>query len=93
MFHASPRRQNSTQDNPTLTIYPTQDKESIVQQHNRSVFVKECIRDELLTFQTTQYHVSRWNQDWAGERVKYAEMLADNWRRLLDQLEGMPLGE
>ncbi|KAF4961062.1 hypothetical protein FSARC_10296 [Fusarium sarcochroum] len=69
------------------------DKESIVQQHNRSVFVKECIRDELLTFQTTQYHVSRWNQDWAGERVKYAEMLADNWRRLLDELEGMPLGD
>ncbi|KAG6018673.1 hypothetical protein E4U41_003675 [Claviceps citrina] len=69
------------------------DKESIVQQHNRSVFVKECIRDELVTFQSTQYHVSRWNQDWAGERVKYAEMLADNWRRLLDELEGMPLGE
>ncbi|KAH7144350.1 hypothetical protein B0J13DRAFT_554990 [Dactylonectria estremocensis] len=69
------------------------DKESIVQQHNRSVFVKECIRDELVTFQTTQYHVSRWNQDWAGERVKYAEMLADNWRRLLDELEGMPLGD
>ncbi|KAF5024743.1 hypothetical protein F66182_3175 [Fusarium sp. NRRL 66182] len=69
------------------------DKESIVQQHNRSIFVKECIRDELLTFQSTQYHVSRWNQDWAGERVKYAEMLADNWRRLLDELEGMPLGD
>ncbi|KHO01227.1 Sorting nexin mvp-1 [Metarhizium album ARSEF 1941] len=69
------------------------DKESIVQQHKRSVFVKECIRDELVTFQSTQYHVSRWNQDWAGERVKYAEMLADNWRRLLDELEGMPLGD
>ncbi|KAK0385946.1 hypothetical protein NLU13_7121 [Sarocladium strictum] len=69
------------------------DKESIVQQHNRSIFVKECIRDELITFQSTQYHISRWNQDWAGERVKYAEMLADNWRRLLDELEGMPLGD
>ena len=76
-------------------IYLTrsQDKESIVQQHNRSVFVKECIRTELVTFQSTQYHVSRWNQDWAGERIKYAEMLADNWRRLLDELEGMPLGD
>ncbi|EON99111.1 putative sorting nexin mvp1 protein [Phaeoacremonium minimum UCRPA7] len=69
------------------------DKESIVNQHNRSVFVKECIRDELIYFQQTQFHVSRWNQDWAQERVKYAEMLADNWRRLLDELEGMPLGE
>ncbi|RYP47117.1 hypothetical protein DL768_006791 [Monosporascus sp. mg162] len=69
------------------------DKESIVNQHNRSVFVKECIRDELVFFQQTQYHVSRWNQDWAQERVKYSEMLADNWRRLLDELEGMPLGD
>ncbi|ERS97412.1 hypothetical protein HMPREF1624_05579 [Sporothrix schenckii ATCC 58251] len=69
------------------------DKETIVQQHNRSVFVKECLRDELLYFQATQYHISRWNQDWAQERVKYSEMLADNWRRLLDELDGMPLGE
>ncbi|RDA93543.1 hypothetical protein CP533_3977 [Ophiocordyceps camponoti-saundersi (nom. inval.)] len=69
------------------------DKVSIVEQHNRSIFVRECIRDELATFQASQYHVSRWNQDWAGERVKYAEMLADNWRRLLDELEGMPLGD
>ncbi|KAH9898965.1 hypothetical protein F4778DRAFT_771587 [Xylariomycetidae sp. FL2044] len=69
------------------------DKESIVNQHNRSIFVKECVRDELVTFQQTQYHVSRWNQDWAQERVKYSEMLADNWRRLMDELEGMPLGD
>ncbi|ORY63486.1 uncharacterized protein BCR38DRAFT_344673 [Pseudomassariella vexata] len=69
------------------------DKESIVNQHNRSVFVRECIRDELIFFQQTQYHVSRWNQDWAQERVKYAELLADNWKRLLDELEGMPLGD
>lgn len=62
-------------------------------QHNRSIFVKECLRDELIHFQNTQYHVSRWCQDWAQERVKYSEMLADNWRRLLDGLEGMPLGE
>ncbi|KAK4164011.1 hypothetical protein QBC43DRAFT_211728 [Cladorrhinum sp. PSN259] len=69
------------------------DKESIVSQHNRSVFVKECLRDELVYFQHTQYNVSRWNQDWAQERVKYAEMLADNWRGLIDDLEGMPLGD
>ncbi|KAI4601230.1 Sorting nexin mvp1 [Pestalotiopsis sp. 9143b] len=69
------------------------DKESIVNQHNRSVFVRETLRDELIYFQQTQYQVSRWNQDWAQERVKYSEMLADNWRRLLDELDGMPLGE
>ncbi|KFY76117.1 hypothetical protein V499_04047 [Pseudogymnoascus sp. VKM F-103] len=68
------------------------DKESIVAQHARGVFVKECLRDELTYFQDSQYQVSRWNQDWAQERVKYSELQADNWRQLNDQLESMPIG-
>lgn len=43
-------------------------------------------------FQDSQYQVSRWNQDWAQERVKYSELQADNWRQLNDQLESMPIG-
>lgn len=70
-----------------------QDKESIVQQHARGVFIKECIRDELTHFQQSQYHISRLHQDWGQERVKYSELQADNWRRLSDELEGMPTGE
>lgn len=70
-----------------------QDKESIVQQHARGVFIKECLRDELLHFQQSQYHISRLHQDWSQERVKYAELQADNWRRLSDEVEGMPTGE
>ncbi|KAJ5098001.1 hypothetical protein N7532_005002 [Penicillium argentinense] len=69
------------------------DKESIVQQHARGVFIKECIRDELVHFQQSQYHISRLHQDWSQERVKYAELQADNWRRLSDEVEGMPTGE
>ncbi|KAL4883488.1 hypothetical protein BJY04DRAFT_206408 [Aspergillus karnatakaensis] len=69
------------------------DKESIVQQHARGVFIKECIRDELTYFQQSQYHISRLHQDWSQERVKYSELQADNWRSLGDQVEGMPLGE
>lgn len=70
-----------------------QDKESIVSQHARGVFVKECLRDELKYFQSSQYHVCSWNRDWAQERVKYSELQADNWRQLHDQLESMPIGE
>lgn len=70
-----------------------QDKGSIVDQHARSVFVRQTVRDELVYFQQTQYHVTRWNQDWAAERVKYVELLAENWRRLLEELEGMPTGD
>jgi sorting nexin-8 len=70
-----------------------QDKESIVAQHARGVFIKECIRDELVFFQQSQFHVSRWNQEWAQERVKYSEMQADNWKQLHEELESMPIGE
>ncbi|GLI74218.1 sorting nexin mvp1 [Penicillium ochrochloron] len=69
------------------------DKESIVQQHARGVFIKECLRDELAHFQQSQYHISRLHQDWSQERVKYSELQADNWRRLSDEIEGMPTGE
>ena len=70
-----------------------QDKQSITDQHARGVFIKECIRDELNYFQSSQYHVSRMHQDWSQERVKYAELQADNWRRLGDEVEHMPLGD
>jgi hypothetical protein len=69
-----------------------QDKESIVQQHARGVFIKECIRDELVYFQSSQYHISRLHQDWSQERVKYAELQADNWRTLGEEVDGMPTG-
>jgi sorting nexin-8 len=57
------------------------------------VFIKECIRDEISYFQTFQFLISRLHQDWAAERVKYAELQADNWRTLADEVESMPLGE
>ncbi|KAK2789207.1 Sorting nexin mvp1 [Onygenales sp. PD_12] len=69
------------------------DKESIVQQHARGVFIKECIRDELLYFQLSQYHISRLHQDWSQERVKYSELQADNWRALCEEVEAMPTTE
>lgn len=69
------------------------DKQSIVDQHARGVFIKECIRDELIFFQQSQYHVSKLHQDWSQERVKYAELQADNWRALSDEVENMPMGE
>lgn len=71
----------------------TSDKESIVQQHARGVFIKECVRDEIVTFQTTIYQQSHLQQEWAQERVKYVELQASNWRALVDEVESMPVGE
>ena len=70
-----------------------QDKQSIVDQHARGVFIKECIRDELMYFQQSQYHISKLHQDWSQERVKYAELQADNWRALSEEVENMPTGD
>ncbi|KJF61374.1 sorting nexin Mvp1 [Coccidioides immitis RS] len=69
------------------------DKASIVQQHARGVLIKECVRDELYIFQRSQYHISRLHQDWSQERVKYAELQADNWRALCEEVEAMPTGD
>ena len=69
------------------------DKESIVQQYARGVFIKECVRDEIVTFQSTIYAITRLHQEWSQERVKYAELQASNWRNLVDQVESMPMGE
>ncbi|PNS19295.1 hypothetical protein CAC42_2472 [Sphaceloma murrayae] len=76
-----------------LEVSITNDKQSIVDQHARGVFIKECVRDELVYFNRSQYHVSRMHQDWSQERVKYSELAADNWRGLADEVEGMPTGD
>lgn len=55
--------------------------------------MKECIRDELLFFQESQFHVGRLHQDWSQEHVKYAELHADNWRALSEEIESMPHGD
>ncbi|KAK6350212.1 Sorting nexin mvp1 [Orbilia brochopaga] len=69
------------------------DRESIVRQRARGVLIKECVRDELVFFQGSQYHVSRLHQDWAQERIKYAELYADNWKTLGNAVDAMPLAE
>lgn len=67
-----------------------QDKESIVAQHARGVFIRECVRDELRYFvEASVPAVGRLVQDWSGERVKFAELQAGCWRGLVDEVEGM----
>jgi sorting nexin-8 len=64
-----------------------------VNQHARGVFIKECIKDELVFFQQSQYHISKLHQDWSQDLVKYSELQADNWRALSEEVENMPMGE
>jgi sorting nexin-8 len=70
------------------------DKESIVAQHARGVFIKECVRDEIRYFSGASiWAVSRLMQDWSAERVKFAELQAGCWRGLVEEVESMPIGE
>ena len=69
------------------------DKEGIVECLARRVLQKEGLRDELVYFHGSQFHVARMHQDWGAERVKYVELMAENWRGLQGGLEGMGVGE
>lgn len=70
------------------------DKESIVAQHARGVFIRECVRDEIRYFSgASMWHLSRLMQDWSAERVKSSELQAGCWRRLQEEVENMPVGE
>ncbi|KAF8417308.1 hypothetical protein EV426DRAFT_569148 [Tirmania nivea] len=69
------------------------DKEAIVECLARRILQKEGLRDELVYFHSSQFHVARMHQDWGAERVKYAELMAENWRGLQGGLEGMGMGE
>jgi sorting nexin-8 len=48
------------------------------------------VRDELLFFNGSQYHVGRLHQDWANERVRATELQLENFRALADAVESMP---
>lgn len=102
-IEASERKLQQLRSKPSEAVKPGEmekveqsilsDKESIVQQHARGVFIKECVRDEIVTFQSTIYAITRLHQDWGQERVKYAELQASNWRSLVDEIESMPIGD
>ena len=66
------------------------DKQSIVNQHARSVFIKECVRDEVQFFLGSLYHVGKMFQEWAGELVRCAEARVENWREYEGAVESMP---
>ncbi|KAL9105757.1 MAG: hypothetical protein Q9227_009105 [Pyrenula ochraceoflavens] len=69
------------------------DKESIVAQHARGVFIIECVRDEIRIFMKGVGGVSRLWQDWAAERVKFAELGAGAARGWVEGVESMPVGD
>lgn len=67
------------------------DKKSIENQTNRGWLIKECISQEILLSQRTQYQISKLLRDWASDNTKYAELIQNNWSELNNDSSHMPL--
>lgn len=65
------------------------DQEDIKMQHARGVFIVECLRDEITTWMGSMQRVGSWVKMWAGERGKYAELNAEGWKALTEEVEHM----
>ncbi|TGZ79426.1 hypothetical protein EX30DRAFT_372987 [Ascodesmis nigricans] len=65
------------------------DRESVEEWRRKEVWSREVVRQELWVAQYGQYRVGRLWAEYAGERVKYAEMVAEGWRGLQREVEGM----
>lgn len=90
---AKPDAQRKPGDAEKLEEAIVKDKQSIVDQHNRGVFITECVKDEIANFQSTIAHVGRSMQDWSAERAEFTESILANWRSWNEGVENMPSQE
>lgn len=68
-----------------------EDKETVLKMTNREWLVRECIWEEFLMFQETQYQISRVWAEWLGDRLKYDELQVENWSQLVDEMLQVPI--
>ncbi|KAG5518601.1 hypothetical protein PMAC_002997 [Pneumocystis sp. 'macacae'] len=66
------------------------DKELIANQRSRHFFINKCILTEIIYFQISQIYIGKLYRDYAQERIKYSELLAENWRSMEIQIASMP---
>ncbi|SCU87476.1 LAME_0D10220g1_1 [Lachancea meyersii CBS 8951] len=66
------------------------DRRSIAQQMNKSWLVRECILEEYVHFQETQFLITDNFQRWAKLNMNYMELNSNEWEKLLDSIQSMP---
>lgn len=71
----------------------TRDKKSISEQLNRAWLVRKCILEEFTIFQETQFMLTRAFQDWSKLNASFVGINLNEWEKLEEQLEDMPLGQ
>lgn len=90
---AKPDAQRKPGDVEKIEEGIVKDQEEIKVQHARGVFIKECMRDEITIWMGELGRVGRFLKEWASERCKFAELVAENWRGLEGEVEGLNIGE
>ena len=86
---AKPEGQRKPNEAEKLTEAIERDQEEIRQQEARGVFIKECVRDEIGTWMGSMGRVGDVLREWAGERVKFAELVGGNWKQLVEEVEAL----
>ena len=86
---AKPEGQRKPGEAEKLTEAIERDQEEIRSQEARGVFIRECVRDEIQTWMGSMGRIGEVLREWAGERVKWAELVGGNWKQLVDEVEGL----
>lgn len=81
------------EDRQKLEDAVKKDKAAVEEWRRKEVWSREAVKQELRIGHYGQYWVGRLWQDYAAERVKYGEMVAEGWRGLQREVEGMVVGE
>ncbi|KTW29928.1 uncharacterized protein T551_01872 [Pneumocystis jirovecii RU7] len=77
-------------DKEKIEKFIMKDKELIATQKSRRFLVNKCILTEIIYFQISQIYIGKLYKDYAQERIKYTELLAENWRSMEIQIASMP---
>ncbi|SCU80872.1 LADA_0B09978g1_1 [Lachancea dasiensis] len=67
------------------------DRRSVAQQMNRSWLIRECILEEYNYFQETQFLITDTFQRWAKLNMDYTELNSNQWEKLLESIQSMPV--
>lgn len=67
------------------------DTEMIAAHTNRTWLIRESISEEIVLFQKTQLQISKLLQEFAVDKIKYAELYSDNWAKLDNDVMDLPV--
>lgn len=65
-------------------------KHDMFEQVNREWLIRQCVLNEVVMFQETQYVMGRAFADWVATRARHGRALADEWQEVAGAMQRMP---